>query len=182
MKLKIVLGSVRKGRLGERVAKWVTSELDKNKVEYELLDLLDYKMPFVDAEKVPFELNKKYPHEAVQRWSNKIDEGTAYIFITPEYNRGCPASLKNAIDWLGMELWSKPVAFVAYSDGPIGGARCVEHLRSVVSNFNMYDIRNSVLIGKADQVISTAGKSNIPALDEQIAKIATELSKLSDAL
>jgi hypothetical protein len=46
----------------------------------------------------------------------------------------------------------------------------------------MYDIRNSVLIGKADQVISTAGKSNIPALDEQIAKIAAELSKLSDAL
>ena len=40
MKLKIVLGSVRKGRLGERVAKWVTSELDKNKVEYELLYLL----------------------------------------------------------------------------------------------------------------------------------------------
>ena len=78
MKLKIVLGSVRKGRLGERVAKWVTSEIYKNKVEYELLDLLDYKMPFVDAEKVPFELNKKYPHEAVQRWSNKIDEGTAY--------------------------------------------------------------------------------------------------------
>lgn len=182
MKLKIILASVRKGRLGERVAKWVTTELDANNTQYEMLDLEDYVMPFVDAKKVPFALEKKYPHKTVQNWSAKIDEGTAYIIITPEYNRGYPASLKNAIDWLGMEWWSKPIAFISYSDGPFGGTRSVEQLRQVVSNFNMYAIRNAISIGKAQEVFTDAGQNHIPALDDQLKKMTSELADLSGKL
>lgn len=182
MKLTLILPSVRKGRLGERVAKWVTSELDKNGTEYELLDLKDHVLPFVDAAQTPFSLEKKYPHKIVQEWSAKIDNASAFIFITCEYNHGYPASLKNAIDWLGMEWWGKPVAFVSYSDGPFGGARCVEQLRTVVSNFNMYDIRNAISIGKAQEVISESGANSIPALNDQLVKMTTELTSLSAKL
>jgi len=182
MKLKIVLASVRKGRLGERVAKWATTELDKNSIEYELLDLEDYVMPLIDSAKQPFDLNKKYPHESVQKWSDKIDEGSAYIFITPEYNHGYPASLKNAIDWLAMEWWGKPVAFMSYSDGIVGGARCVEQLRQVTASFNMYTIRNAISIGKANELISEDGVCDVPALAKQLGKITTELNELSEKL
>lgn len=58
MKLKIILASVRKGRLGEQVAGWVCNTLDTAKVEYELLDLEDYSLPFVDTSKQPFDLEK----------------------------------------------------------------------------------------------------------------------------
>lgn len=103
MKLKIILASVREGRLGERVAIWACSELKSAKIGYELLDLEGYPMPFVDTGDMPMAMNKKYPHPEVQAWSDKIDEGTCYLIITPEYNHGYPAQLKNAIDWLGME-------------------------------------------------------------------------------
>ncbi len=182
MKLKIILASIRKNRLGGRVAKWATTELDKNDIVYELIDLKDYNLPFLDSDTVPFDLNKKYPYDIVQYWSNKIDEGDAYIIITCEYNRGYPATLKNAIDWLGMELWGKPVAFISYSDGPFGGVRCIEQLRSVISNFNMYGIRNAISIGKANDIISTEGKNSVKAFDVQLKKMVDELALLSSKL
>ena len=181
MKLKIILASVRKERLGDRVTSWVTQTLDKESIKYELLDLKEYTMPFVDGGQ-PFSLNKKYPHASVQKWSAKIDEADAYIFVTCEYNHGYPASLKNAIDWLGMEWWGKPIGFVSYSDGPVGGARCVEQLRQVVSNFNMYDIRNAISLGKAQDIITEKGINSIPAFHDQLTKMVEELDKLSDSL
>lgn len=182
MKLKIILGSVREGRLGERVAKWVSEELKKEKIDHEVLDLKDYPMPFVDSATQPFSLDKKYPYTSVQDWSNKIDEASAYIVVTPEYNHGYPAVLKNGFDWLGKEFWSKPVAFISYSDGPIGGARAVEQLRLVVGSFNMYDLRNAISIGKANDVISEDGKCSIEALGDQLLDITKELSKVAKSL
>ncbi len=182
MKLKIILASVRKGRLGERVAKWVCAELSKAVVEYELLDLEDYPMPFDDSSIEPFDLNEKYPHKIVQAWSKKIDEGDAYLIITPEYNHGYPAQLKNAIDWLGMEWWSKPVGFVSYSTGRMGGSRAVAQLRQVLINFNMYDTRAEIILPQADKLITPDGKCSQPVLGENLLKTVSELNTLAAKL
>jgi len=182
MKLKIILASVRKGRLGEQVARWVCNTLDTAKVEYELLDLEDYSLPFVDTLKQPFDLEKKYPHKIVQDWSKKIDEGSCYLIVTPEYNHGYPAQLKNAIDWLGMEWWGKPVGFVSYSTGRMGGSRAVAQLRQVFINFNMYDTRAEINLPQADKLIAPEGKCREPVLVDNLLKTVQELIELSSKL
>ncbi len=182
MKLKIILASVRKGRLGERVAKWVCTELNNAHLEYELLDLEDYPMPFDDSSIEPFDLHEKYPHKVVQAWSKKIEDGDCYLIITPEYNHGYPAQLKNAIDWLGMEWWGKPVGFVSYSTGRMGGSRAVAHLRQVFINFNMYDTRAEINLPQADKLITPAGECSVPVLGENLLKSVVELNSLAKKL
>jgi NAD(P)H-dependent FMN reductase len=182
MKLKVILASVRPERLGERVAIWVCNVLEEAGIEFELLDLKNYPMPFDDTNIEPFDLQKKYPHKIVQDWSEKIDEGECYLVITPEYNHGYPAQLKNAIDWLGEEWWGKPIGFVSYSTGRMGGSRAVAQLRQVVINFNMYDTRGEINLPQADKLIAADGKCDEPALNQAVVKTANELLALAKKL
>ncbi len=145
IKIKIILGSTRQGRFGERPAKWLIGEFKtRNDVEVELLDLKDYSMPFFDSQVSPSMLDKKYSNEIVQRWSNKIDEADAFIMISPEYNHGYSAVIKNALDWLSPEWHKKAVGFVSY--GSAGGARAIEQLREVAIELRLVPITKSIHI------------------------------------
>jgi NAD(P)H-dependent FMN reductase len=86
----------------------------------------------------------KYENEVVQKWAAKIKEGDAFIIVTPEYNHGYPAVLKNAMDVIYPEWNRKPVGFVAY--GSAMGARSVEQLRQVAVELQMAPIRNAIHI------------------------------------
>lgn len=143
IKIKIILGSIRQGRFGERPAKWLLEELKtRSDVDAELLDLRDYPMPFFDSQISPSMLNKKYSNEIVQKWSDKIDEADAFIMISPEYNHGYSAVLKNALDWVSPEWHKKAVGFVSY--GSAGGARAIEQLREVSIELRLVPITKSI--------------------------------------
>jgi NAD(P)H-dependent FMN reductase len=86
----------------------------------------------------------QYENEVVQKWAAKIKEGDAFIIVTPEYNHGYPAVLKNAMDVIYPEWNRKPVGFVAY--GSAMGARSVEQLRQVAVELQMTPIRNAIHI------------------------------------
>ena len=87
MKIGIFLGSIRKGRAGEAVARWVSDAAEKRDgFEYELLDLSEFNVPLLDAEMVPGAANKQYEDEATTAWSKAVDACDAFIFVTPEYN------------------------------------------------------------------------------------------------
>jgi NAD(P)H-dependent FMN reductase len=145
MKIKIILGSIREGRFGERPAKWVYEELAKREdMDVELLDLKDYSMPLFDSPMSPAMMGKKYQNEVVQKWSGKIEEADGYIIVSPEYNHGYSSVLKNALDWLAPEWYKKAVGFVGY--GSAGGARAIEQLREVVIELKMVPINRSIHI------------------------------------
>ncbi|HEX8182963.1 MAG TPA: NAD(P)H-dependent oxidoreductase [Candidatus Saccharimonadales bacterium] len=126
MKTAIIIGSTREGRLTDRLAKWVASEAAKHG-DTEVLDLRDYPMPFFDEAISPRYNPARTPSEAVKKWLDKVAEFDSYVVVTPEYNRGVPAVLKNAIDELGFEIDNKPVALVAH--GSSGGAQAVASMR-----------------------------------------------------
>src|SRR5687768_10341422 len=116
MKLGIILGSIRDIRRGGRVKEWLMPQLGQYKdFEVELLDLKDYPLPFFNESNSPEGLNGNYTNEVARRWSAKVAEKDAFIIITPEYNHGTSAVLKNSIDWLYHEWVRKPVAFISYS-------------------------------------------------------------------
>ena len=145
IKIKIILGSIRQNRFGERPANWVNEQIKEWKdVDAELLDLRDYPMPFFDAPTSPAMMGMKYENETVQKWSDKIKDADAYIVVSPEYNHGYSGVLKNALDWLNPELSRKPIGFVSY--GSAGGARAIEQLREVAIELNMVPIKKSIHI------------------------------------
>lgn len=145
LKIAVIIGSTRPARFGDKPAKWIAAEAKKLEgVEVELLDLVDYPMPFFEEPMGPSQLNKKYSNDVVKKWSAKIDAADAFIIVTPEYNHSTSGVLKNALDHLFPEWNNKPVGFVSY--GGVAGARAVEHLRQICIELSMAPIRNAVHI------------------------------------
>jgi NAD(P)H-dependent FMN reductase len=145
IKIKVILGTTRQRRFGDKPAYWIAEEAKaQSDVEVELLDLRDYPLPFFDEPASPMWSKGQYAKEVVQRWANRIADGDAFIIVTPEYNHGYPAVLKNAIDCIYPEWVDKPVGFVSY--GNAGGARAVEQLRQVVVELQMLPIRSAIHI------------------------------------
>lgn len=144
--ISVIVGSVREGRFGEKPAKWILQELKKrNGVDARLLDLRDFPMPFFDQPVTPSTPGRApYTHEVVQKWTAAIAQTDGFVFVTPEYNFGPPAVLKNALDWVYPEWNRKPAAFVSY--GSAMGARSVQQLRETLVELQIVSIRPSVHI------------------------------------
>lgn len=159
MKIAVILGSIREIRRGNRVAKWVIPQLVKYKdVDFELLDLKDYPLPFYNENDSPEGLEGKYTNIDGKKWAQKIGEFDAFIIITPEYNHGTSAVLKNALDWVFYEWNRKPVAFISYAPGAAAGIRAVEQLRLNSIELHMAPIEESIHIGKILETIDEDGK------------------------
>lgn len=163
MKVQIIVGSVREGRVSDRVAQWVDHELHDLGVESEVLDLRDYELPFFE-EAIPPQYNPdRQPSAAVKKWIDKVAEADAYVIVTPEYNRSFPGVLKNALDTVGLEFEKKPVALVAH--GSSGGAQAVGHLRGTVSGMRAVTTPTATYIStRASELLDESGK----LLDEAI--------------
>lgn len=144
--ISVIIGSTRQGRFSEKPAQWIFQELKKrDDLEVRLLDLRDYPMPFFDQVVTPATPGRMpYQNEVVKKWTAAIAASDGFIFITPEYNHGIPAVLKNAIDWVYPEWNRKAAAFVGY--GSVMGARSVEQLREVMIEIQIVPIRSSVHI------------------------------------
>jgi NAD(P)H-dependent FMN reductase len=142
-KVGIIVGSVRQGRFADHPAKWIHEVAGaRDDIEVELLDLRDWPMPFFNEATSPAYGPSK--NEVALRWQKKVASLDGFIIVTSEYNRGPPASLKNALDYAYSEWNKKPVGFVAY--GGVGGARAVEQLRLNCIELQMAPIRAAVHI------------------------------------
>ena len=143
IRIAVIIGSTRPGRNGEAVAKWVYEIARKRSdAEFELVDIKDFDLPLLD-EPVPPSLGQ-YTKEHTRVWAAKIDSFDAYVFVTPEYNHGISGALKNAIDFLFKEWNNKAAGFVGY--GGAMGVRAVEHLRLVMGELLVADVRAQVAL------------------------------------
>jgi len=141
LKVAIIIGSTRPGRKGEAVARWVHDIASKRTdASFEIVDIKDFHLPLLDEPLPPAMGQYTQPHTKV--WAARIAQFDGFVFVTPEYNHGPSAALKNAIDFLYREWNNKSVGFVGY--GGNGGARAVEILRQVVSNVELADVRAQV--------------------------------------
>ena len=100
--ISVIVGSTRQGRFSEKPAQWILQHLQKRDgIDARLLDLRDFPMPFFDQAVSPATPGRApYQHGVVQRWTAEIAAADGFIFVTPEYNYGPSAVLKNAIDWV----------------------------------------------------------------------------------
>jgi NAD(P)H-dependent FMN reductase len=151
MKLQIIIGSTRPGRVSERVAKWVAMESKTlSDATVEIVDLADYPLPFLDEPISPQYNPERKPNETAQKLLDKLAEADAYAIVTPEYNRSYSGVLKNALDYVDFQFAKKPIVLVAH--GSTGGAQAVSHLRGVIPGLHSITIPTAVYLQASNAI------------------------------
>jgi NAD(P)H-dependent FMN reductase len=130
LKIGIILGSTRQGRVSPQVGEWVKAIADKRgDADYEIVDIADFKLPFLGEAEAP----------GIGAWNEKLASLDGFVFIVQEYNHSITGALKNALD-LAREAWNNKAAGIV-SYGSTGGARAAEHLRGILGELKVADVR-----------------------------------------
>jgi NAD(P)H-dependent FMN reductase len=180
-RLTIIIGSTRPGRAGLPIARWFA---DRARVhggfELEVVDLAELNLPLMDEPNHP--RLRDYLHQHTRDWSAIVDASDAFVMVTPEYNYGYPAALKNAIDYLQQEWRDKPVGFVSYG-GVAAGTRAVQQLKQVVTTLKMVPVFEAVNVPFHPQFIAEDGVVQANEIMEQAADaMLDELQRVEGAL
>jgi NAD(P)H-dependent FMN reductase len=179
--LTIIVGSTRPGRAGAPIAQWFAARAkDHGGFDVNVVDLAELGLPLLDEPNHP--RLRQYTQQHTKDWSAIVDAADAFVFVTPEYNYGYPASIKNAIDYLHQEWQHKPVGFVSYG-GIAAGTRAVQQLKQVVTTLRMLPVFDSVNIPFHTQFIDSDGvfQPN-EVLDQAVGAMLDELVRTEAAL
>ncbi len=144
-RLNVIIGSTRPGRIGGQIGAWFAGAAREHAAfDVHVVDLAEHALPFLDEPAAAID-GLPYQHDHTRRWSELTAAADAFAIVTPEYNQGYPASLKNALDFLYAEWLDKPVAFVSYGMTS-GGMRAVQQLKPVVSALGMVPVTAAVVV------------------------------------
>jgi len=128
MYIPVILGTARKGRQSEKVAKFILGEVKKAKIKTGLIDVRDYRIKATDnTEKIP----------EAKKFEKLLKKADALIIVSPEYNHSYPGELKMFLDMLFKQYYMKPFGICGVSNGNFGGARMIENFMSLAANFRM---------------------------------------------
>lgn len=147
--IPVILGTVRKGRASENVARFVFGEVQKREgVETELIDLCDLNIGLDDA------------GEAIKdaRFSATCKRADGLVLVVPEYNHGYPGMLKHVLDSNLKEYIHKAVGVCGVSAGGFGGVRVIENLLPVLRELGLVTIFWDGNFSGAQELFDADGK------------------------
>jgi len=178
--LMIIVGSTRPGRAGLPISRWFTDQAKAHGgFETTVADLAELALPLLDEPNIP--RLRQYTQQHTHDWSALVDAADAVVFVTPEYNFGYPATIKNAIDYLHGEWNHKPVGFVSYG-GVSAGTRAVQQLKQVVTTLRMLPVFEGVNIAWHPQFIRDGEFHANEAMEQAAAAMLNELVRTEEAL
>lgn len=179
--LAVVVASTRPGRVGIKVGEWFhTHALKDGRFDIDFIDLAEVGLPFFDEPHHP--RLQKYTHEHTKQWSARIDAADAFAFVTPEYNFGMPATLKNALDFLHKEWGHKAAGIVSYG-GISAGLRSAEATRRVLAALTMFPVNAAVSIPFVAKLLDNDGELHANETMENAATaMLDELRRVDSAL
>lgn len=179
--LKVISSTVRPGRQGPIIAKWIANEAERHGAfDVEYLDLGELNLPAMVERNHP--ILAKYELDHTKMWSQKIGEADAFIFVTAEYNHTYPASLQNALHYLIKEWAYKAAGIVSYG-GVSAGTRAFKDLKSDLSTLSAVGLTKAVHIPFFTDFISE-DKVFVPndVLKESAGVMLEELAKWSKGM
>jgi NAD(P)H-dependent FMN reductase len=171
--ISIISASVRSGRKSHRVALYFKKYLEDNGLATaEILDLKSYNFPLFD-ERMRFQ---ESPLSAVTEFAGEIKSSDGIIIVTPEYNGGYPASLKNAIDLLYDEWYHKPVAISTVSDGNFGGTQVIVSLQFILWKMKAWTVPAMFPVPNVEETFAVDGSPlNSKTVEKRTANFINEL-------
>lgn len=180
-RLGIIIASVREARIGRMVGEWIAAQArEHGAYEVDVIDLAEVALPLTTSEP-HHPRSGQYVNESTKAWSARVRACQAFVIVTPEYNFGIPASLKNALDLVSTEWNYKPVAFASYG-GISGGMRAVEHTKQVVLPLRLFPIVEAIVapmvFDQLDGGVFTPNEVQLGAVKQ----VLDELSRLTGVL
>lgn len=171
--IAIISSSVRTGRNSHRVTLYFKNYLEENKLAtVEMLDLKEYNFPLFDER---LRLQKDPPESALD-FAGKIKNADGVIIVTPEYNGGYPASLKNIIDLLYDEWYHKPVAISTVSDSNFGGTQVITSLQFMLWKIHAWTVPAMFPVPRVREAFDENGNpADKAAADKRAANFIKEL-------
>lgn len=184
MKLLVIIGSTRINRNAERVKSWLSQQLVSDEsTTYEIVDLRDMRLPFYDEIKSVGGLDyEEFNHPEAAAWGRLVESADGFIFVTPEYNHGPPATIKNAIDYAWRGWNYKPMSIVSYSTGQIAGARAAEQLRLMALGVKLLPLPAAVHIAHITDAIDENGIVSSDATTKALTSLTEELTSIAAKL
>lgn len=144
----VVIGSTRDNRVAPQIVDFVVDTLTaarpSKELDLEIIDLKTWNLPFYNEPGIPSKIHdtNEYKYDHTKAWSAEMKRHSAYLIVSPQYNHGYPAVLKNALDYLWYELKGKPVALVTY--GGHGGSQSNKQLRQILGAMPFSLVEKSV--------------------------------------
>ena len=169
----ILSASVRTGRNSHRVALYFKKFLEETKsATSEILDLASYNFP-VFHERLQYQ---HAPPQEVLDFAGKIKTADGVIIVTPEYNGGYPASLKNVVDLLYTEWRRKPIAISTVSDGVFGGTQVITSIQFSLWKIRAWTVPAMFPVPKAQTTFDEEGNpADKAATDKRATGFVSEL-------
>lgn len=178
--LTIIVGSIRPGRAGQPIAEWfIDRARSHGGFDVDVADLAEIRLPLMEEPNHP--KLRQYTLRHTRDWSARIDRADAIVFVTPEYNYGYPATIKNAIDYLHQEWQDKAAGFVSYG-GVAAGTRAVQQLKQVITTLKMVPVFESVNIPFHTQFIRDGRFYPNDILEQAVTGMLDELARLDGVL
>lgn len=172
-KIGIIIGSTRPGRRSPLIAEWFAKNLPQAELTYDVIDLADFDLPFLDESAMP--QTGIYQHDTTKRWSEKIATYAGFIFIVPQYNWGYPAVLKNALDYLYREWQGKPACLVTF--GGHGGSQAQIALRLVMQGLKMPVLSVAPMITLSPSASTTEALNTLDAYEHLLPALVAEFKR-----
>jgi NAD(P)H-dependent FMN reductase len=180
LNISVILGSVRRDRIGIRVARFAVAALQGRGHAVTLVDPLEYPLPLLDR------MYKEYaPGQApavLERLAAIIKAADAYAIVSGEYNHSIPPALSNVLDHFLEEYFFKPSAILCYSAGAFGGVRAAMQLRAMVAEMGMSSIPSILPFPKAQQILDADGRPTGDRPGKSAARFFDELEWYANAL
>jgi NAD(P)H-dependent FMN reductase len=180
LNIPVILGSVRRDRIGIRVARFAAAALTARGHQVSLVDPLEHPLPLLDR------MYKEYkPGEAppvLEGLAQIIKAADAYVIVSAEYNHSIPPAMSNLLDHFLEEYFFKPSAIVCYSAGPFGGVRAAMQLRAMLAEMGMSSIPSLLPFPKAHEMLDADGKPTGDRPRKSAGRFFDELEWYANAL
>lgn len=173
--IPVVLGTPRKARESEAVARWVLSKMEaREDIETQFFDVCEFDLPH---DHYGTELRDQFPE-----WRDAVTRADGLVIVTPEYNHGYPGTLKTVLDLLLKEYIHKAVAFVGVSKGPWGGTRVIEACVPMVRELGLAVTFTDLNFPKVESKFDDAGNLLDEAYEKRVQGFLDELVWMATAL
>ncbi|AYF97942.1 NADPH-dependent FMN reductase [Protaetiibacter intestinalis] len=166
LRIGIIIGSTRPGRVGDQVANWVGEHANRlGDAEYTVVDIADAGLPLLD-EAIPASAGR-YEHAHTRAWAETIEQFDGFIFVTSEYNHAPSPALLNAFSFIYREWNDKAGAIVSYGAAS-SGVRAADKLRSTLGELQIADVRQQLMFSFFHDFenfsVFTPGEQHLPGL------------------
>jgi NAD(P)H-dependent FMN reductase len=180
LKIPVILGSVRRDRIGIRVARFAVAALKKRGHDVTLVDPVEHALPLLD--RMYKEYGAGHAPPVLEGLARIIKPADAYVIVSAEYNHSIPPALSNLLDHFLEEYFFKPSAIMCYSAGAFGGVRAAMQLRAMLAEMGMSSIPSLLPFPKAQDMLDADGKSTGGGPGKSAARFFDELEWYANAL